>query len=65
MKKNVVDHVLSVGDFTPSIFSYCGIRNEQNYDGRDLFALWKGGSRVVKYPVGSYQWRINFIMDKN
>jgi len=38
----VVDHVLSVADFTPSILSYCGIRNEQSYDGRDLSALWKG-----------------------
>ncbi len=38
----VINHVLSVADFTPSILSYCGIQSQQTYDGRDLSALWKG-----------------------
>lgn len=38
----IVNHAMSVVDFTPSILSFCKIDSPIKYDGRDLSGLWSG-----------------------
>lgn len=44
-----VDHVVSVVDFTPSLLSFLNIKTQEEFDGRDLAALWKGKALPRKY----------------